>query len=166
VTFFRAFHERSMSAASTQSLRLRHPQDRTIYAQSTKAHRNSLDWIDNRRRRLRAIVQVVYSTLRGAIGAAVEGLLRFHPMPDHFTPPVGTPRGHGMDRTLKTVKSVGLSSDCDRKGFVVLMSTGFTTYQSRSPFRQTAFTLRANLCPYRLGLPGSDTPSNVFAAKG
>jgi hypothetical protein len=53
-----------------------------------------------------AVLDFVDSTGVGAVGAAVEGPVRFHSMTDHLTAAVGARRSQGMNRTLETIESV------------------------------------------------------------
>ena len=52
------------------------------------------------------IVKFMDSTGVGAVGAAVEGSLRFDSVAYHFAAAVSTQRGEGVNRTLETVESM------------------------------------------------------------
>lgn len=73
----------------------------------------------------------------GAVGAAIEDSVRFYSVTDYLTAAVRAGRGQGMNRTLKTVESVGPSRHSDLKGFVILIPAGFTMSHCRTPFSRS-----------------------------
>jgi hypothetical protein len=77
--------------------------------------------------RVRSISHLGYTGLFGAVGATIDKAIAFDAVANDLAAAMFARRGQNVDGTLETVKDVTLAQHYHFKGFVILISAGFTT---------------------------------------